>query len=83
MINSSISIGGYDLTISIAFDFSHGEKGNLKNTYKTLRDLLDPEKFRLRTHKEFPINFESISKYKIFIIAIIYIQFALFLYKSA
>ncbi|NVM02732.1 MAG: hypothetical protein HWN67_10370 [Candidatus Helarchaeota archaeon] len=57
------------MTISIAFDFSHGEKGDLKNTYRMLRDLLDPEKFRLRTHKEFPINYESISKYKIFIIA--------------
>ncbi len=57
------------MSVSIAINFSHGEKGNLKNTYKTLRDLLDPEKFRLRTYKEFPINFESISKYRIFIIA--------------
>ncbi|MFX0132557.1 MAG: Gldg family protein [Candidatus Hodarchaeota archaeon] len=68
-MNFPINIGGYDLTVSIAFDFSHGEKGNLKNTYKTLRDLFDPEKYRLRTHKEFPINFETISKYKIIVIA--------------
>ncbi|MFX1451611.1 MAG: hypothetical protein ACFFCM_12250 [Promethearchaeota archaeon] len=57
------------MSVSIGFDFAHGEKGNLKNTYKTIRDLLDPEKYRMRTHKEFPISYESISKYKIFIIA--------------
>ena len=52
----------------IAFDLAHGEKGDLKTTYKTLTDLFQG-KHRLKSHQEFPIKYEDLKKYEIFVIS--------------
>ncbi|MHA1378833.1 MAG: Gldg family protein [Candidatus Helarchaeota archaeon] len=54
------------MSVLIGFDISHSERGNLENTYKTLKKIADQ---KLISHKEYPIELENISDYQIFVIA--------------